>query len=64
MTDQIDRTCKICGKAIHPERILAIPNAKTCSRACAGALQQRSHIESNRRRRAARKAQATEEAGT
>ena len=27
-------TCTECGEAIHPERLAAIPQAKTCSVTC------------------------------
>ena len=52
--------CAECPKPIHPERLAALPNAKTCSAACTRVRQLRSKaassLKAHRKRRAALKA--------
>ena len=55
----MDMTCSECPNTVHPERLAAIPNAKTCSRECTD-KRQRKHkaagaLKATRKARAARK---------
>ena len=52
-------TCAECPNPIHPERLAALPNAKTCSAACTRVRQLRSKaassLKAHRKHRAALK---------
>ena len=47
--------CRQCGRPIHPERVRAIPNVKTCSRECSNEDQRMIKAEYQARLRARRK---------